>query len=97
MEVLGATQEAGLLDDLPRVTADAKWIEGRRTGPGFWSLTTRGCPYCRRRHFHASGDGPEPVGGHKVPHCVQPTSDPSRGYVLVVTPAPAPGQQKRRR
>lgn len=87
-------------DDVPRVAATAT-----RTRDGGWDLTIRQCPFCStprtaRRHTHGGGDGPEPEsGGHRVPHCVKPLSDPSRGYVLVVRPAtaPEPGQQKRRR
>ena len=51
----------------------------------YWSVTVLRCPFCRRKHYHGGGDGPEPLLGSRVAHCVD---GPGGTYDLIAETSP---------
>lgn len=41
----------------------------KKASDGLWELVVERCPLCGRRHVHGGGVGPDPVLGHRQPHC----------------------------
>ncbi len=66
----------------PERTVDVAiaWSERDR----YWALTVLRCPYCGRRHYHGGGNGPTPLLGFRVPHCLD---GPHPDYELVLEAA----------
>jgi hypothetical protein len=42
----------------------------RRAPSGQWTLTVLKCPWCRKRHSHGGGTGPDPDTGPRLSHCL---------------------------
>ncbi|MDQ3227521.1 MAG: hypothetical protein M3Q50_12920 [Chloroflexota bacterium] len=61
-----AYQQRQSIDAEPTVDVAIAWSERDR----YWELTVVRCCYCGRRHYHGGGNGPTPLLGFRVPHCL---------------------------
>jgi len=63
--------------EFPKVEVKASFYRGS------WSLIMECCPYCGEEHLHGGGKGEEPMYGHRVSHCINPSKGYEKGYELI--------------